>query len=196
VHRVLPAERVECALSLRRRWRPDHLDELDYSEAARDVRFLVSNARVGRDQPGEAEQHAGRERIDSVVARAIVNDLEQLRGIAGIDRGHVPKIRCLSYSLNGHRTFSWKHKPSFLVETFLARGAAGERQASEQRASLAAETLTREGTRVRFGGSIHVPEDEICFFTFEASGRAAAVAAQRAGIEPIRVVEALSSGKE
>ena len=87
--------------------------------------------------------------------------------------------------------------PSYLVETFLARGAAGERRARERRASSAAETLTREGTRVRFGGSIHVPEDEICFFTFEApSGREAALAAQRAGIEPIRVVEAFSSGKE
>jgi len=84
--------------------------------------------------------------------------------------------------------------PSYLVETFLARGAAGERQAREQRASSAAETLTREGTRVSFSGSIHVPEDELCFFTFEApSGRDAALVAQRAGLEPLRVVEALSS---
>lgn len=84
--------------------------------------------------------------------------------------------------------------PSYLVETFLARGAAGERQARDQRASAAAEALTGEGTRVRFGGSIHVPEDEICFFTFEApSGREAALVAQRAGLEPLRVVEAVSS---
>jgi hypothetical protein len=84
--------------------------------------------------------------------------------------------------------------PSYLVETFLARGAAGERQARERRASSAAETLTREGTRVRFGGSIHVPEDELCFFTFEApSGREAALVAQRAGLEPLRVVEAVAT---
>jgi hypothetical protein len=82
--------------------------------------------------------------------------------------------------------------PSYLVETFLPRGAAGERHAREQRASSAAETMTQEGTRVRFGGSIHVPEDEICFFTFEAtSGREAALVAQRAGLEPLRVVEAV-----
>jgi hypothetical protein len=57
--------------------------------------------------------------------------------------------------------------------------------------------MTREGTRVRFEGSIHVPEDEICFFTFAtASGRAAALVAQRAGLEPLRVVEAVPSGKE
>jgi hypothetical protein len=86
--------------------------------------------------------------------------------------------------------------PSYLVETFLARGAAGERLAREQRASSAAAALTREGTRVRFGGSIHVPEDELCFFTFEApSGREAAVA-QRAGLEPLRVVEAVPSEGE
>lgn len=87
--------------------------------------------------------------------------------------------------------------PTYLVETFLARGAAGERQARERRARSAAEALTQTGTRVRFQGSIHVPEDEICFFTFEApSGREAALAAQRADLGPLRVVEAVSSRKE
>ena len=84
--------------------------------------------------------------------------------------------------------------PSYLVETFLPRGAAGERQARERRSSSAAEALTREGTRVLFDGSIHVPEDELCFFTFEAaSGSEAALVAQRAGLQPLRVVEASST---
>jgi hypothetical protein len=57
--------------------------------------------------------------------------------------------------------------------------------------------LTRERGRVRFDRSIYVPEDEICFFVFDApSGREAALAAQHAGLNPIRVVEAVSSGKE
>lgn len=87
--------------------------------------------------------------------------------------------------------------PRYLVETFLARGAAGERQARERRARSAAEAMTREGTRVGFKGSIHVPEDEICFFTFAApSGRAAALAAQRAELEALRVVEAIPSERE
>ena len=87
--------------------------------------------------------------------------------------------------------------PSYLVETFLARGSAGERSARERRARSSAEELTREGTRVRFEGSTHVPEDEICFFTFEApSSTVAALVAQRAGIEPIRIVEAVSSREE
>lgn len=84
--------------------------------------------------------------------------------------------------------------PSYLVETFLARGAAGERQACEARARAAAEALSCNGTTVRFDGSIYVPEDEICFFTFEApSGGDAARAAEHAGLEAIRVVEAISS---
>jgi hypothetical protein len=54
--------------------------------------------------------------------------------------------------------------------------------------------MAREGTRVGFEGSIHVPEDEICFFTFAApSGREAALVAQRAGLEPLRVVQAIPS---
>jgi hypothetical protein len=84
--------------------------------------------------------------------------------------------------------------PSFLVETFLARGSARERAARERRARSTAAELTRDGTRVRFEGSTHVPEDEICFFTFEApSSRVAGFVAQRAGLEPLRVVEAVSS---
>jgi hypothetical protein len=87
--------------------------------------------------------------------------------------------------------------PSYLVETYLARGHAGERAARERRARAAAEELTDERTRVRFDRSIHVPEDEICFFIFDApSGRDAALAAQRAGLDPFRVVEAVSSGEE
>lgn len=87
--------------------------------------------------------------------------------------------------------------PSYLAETFLARGDAGERAARERRARSAAEELTQEGTRVRFECSIHVPEDEICFFVFDAaSGRVAALVAEQAALEPIRVVEAVPSRKE
>ena len=87
--------------------------------------------------------------------------------------------------------------PSYLVETYLARCHAGERAASEARARSAADELTRAGTCVRFDGVIHVPEDELCFFTFDApSRREALLAAQRAGIEALRVVEAAWSREE
>jgi hypothetical protein len=87
--------------------------------------------------------------------------------------------------------------PSYLVETYLARGDARGRATREQRARLAAVELTGQGTHVRFDRIIHVPEDEICFVVFEAlSGRDAALAALRAELDPLRVVEAISSGEE
>ena len=87
--------------------------------------------------------------------------------------------------------------PSYLVETYIARSQAGERAACEQRARSAAEELTQHATSVRFERSIYVPEDEICFFVFAApSGREAVLVAQRAGLDPLRVVEAVSSGEE
>jgi hypothetical protein len=86
--------------------------------------------------------------------------------------------------------------PSYLVETYLARGQAGERAARERRARSAAEELTQGTTRVRFDHSIHVPEDEICFFLFDAaSGQDAVLAAELAELRPLRVVEAVSSGQ-
>jgi hypothetical protein len=87
--------------------------------------------------------------------------------------------------------------PSYLVETYLARGRAGERAARERRARSAAKELTDGSKRVRFDRSIYVPEDEICFFVFDApSGRDAALAAERAELDSIRVVEVVSSRKE
>ena len=84
--------------------------------------------------------------------------------------------------------------PSYIVETYLARGDEGERDVRDRRARSAAEELTQGAALVRFDRSIYVPEDEICFFVFDApSGRDAALAAERALLDPIRVVEAISS---
>ena len=78
------------------------------------------------------------------------------------------------------RRHSVERVPSYLVETYLARGRARERAARERRARSAAEELTQGTTRVRFDRSIHVPEDEICFYVYDApSARDAADAAQR-----------------
>jgi hypothetical protein len=87
--------------------------------------------------------------------------------------------------------------PSYLVETYLARGEAGERADRERRARSAAEGLTGDTSRVRFDHSIHVLQDEICFYVFDApSARDAARAARNAGLDPLRVVEAVPSRKE
>jgi hypothetical protein len=83
--------------------------------------------------------------------------------------------------------------PSYLVETFLPRSAERDRVARERRVRSAAEELTDKGTRVHLDWTIHVPEDEICFFVFEASSREdAALAAELAAICPLRIVEAAS----
>jgi hypothetical protein len=87
--------------------------------------------------------------------------------------------------------------PSYLVETYLARGLAGEQATRDRRARSAADDLTQERARVRFERSIHVPDDELCFLIFDASSPCdAALAAERAGLDPIRVVEAISSREE
>jgi hypothetical protein len=87
--------------------------------------------------------------------------------------------------------------PSYLVETYLARSQARDRAACDRRAHSAAEELTLCSTPVRFERSIYIPEDEICFYVFAApSSRDAVLAAQRAELDPIRVVETVPSGNE
>ena len=87
--------------------------------------------------------------------------------------------------------------PSYLVETYIARGDAEGRATRERRARSAAEELTRQGTRVRFDRAIHVPEDEICFFVIDApSSVEAELVAVRAGLDHLRVVETIPSGEE
>ena len=87
--------------------------------------------------------------------------------------------------------------PSYLVETYLAQGNSDERTAREARARSVAEELTREGTSVRFQRAFHLPADEICFFVFAApSSGDAALAAERAELGPIRIVEAIPTGEE
>jgi hypothetical protein len=72
--------------------------------------------------------------------------------------------------------------PSYLVETVLARRAAGERHPRERHPGSAAEATTLEGTGAGFERSIHVPEDETCFFALAApSARESALVRQRAG---------------
>jgi hypothetical protein len=87
--------------------------------------------------------------------------------------------------------------PSYLIEIYLARCTEAEREARETQVRSAAEELAQTGARVSFDGSIHVPEDELCFLVFAApTAEQAALVARHAGLEPLRVVEALPSRKE
>jgi hypothetical protein len=81
----------------------------------------------------------------------------------------------------------------FLVEQYLSRTNPDAVCSGADRARLASAELTREGTPVRFLRAIFVPEDETCFYLFEA-GTADAVreAARRAALEFEHVAETLS----
>ena len=87
--------------------------------------------------------------------------------------------------------------PSYLVEAFLPRGNDGNRRVQERATSSAAQALTRAGTPIRFRGSVYVPEDEICFYSFDAPsvGDIERIA-ERAGLRLLRVVEAIPSNRE
>jgi hypothetical protein len=77
--------------------------------------------------------------------------------------------------------------PSFLVEVYTPAGSpVGD---AERRAARAAEQLSGEGTPVRYLRAIFVPEDETCFFFFEAPSVAlAGEVSRRAAIEFDRIV--------
>ena len=82
----------------------------------------------------------------------------------------------------------------FLLELYVSRtdGVAVERGA--ERSRIAAEELTREGTPVHYLRSIFVPEDETCFYLYEAtSADAVREAARRAGLPFERVTEAVGN---
>jgi hypothetical protein len=85
----------------------------------------------------------------------------------------------------------------FLVEVYVARS---DGDAVERGASLghrAAEELTLEGRPVRLLRSILVPEDETCFYLYEATAAAdVAEAARRAELRFVRVAAAESTAHE
>jgi hypothetical protein len=80
----------------------------------------------------------------------------------------------------------------FLVESYVSRSepsGSGPRSADISRV---AAQLTAEGRRVRLIRSIVVPEEETCFYLFEAvTADDAREAAVRAGLFVERVVEAV-----
>ena len=82
----------------------------------------------------------------------------------------------------------------FLVELYVSRTDPDAVGRDAERARAASAELTREGTPVRFLRSIFVPEDETCFFLFEAdSADAVREAQRRAAIPAGRIGEALCS---
>ncbi len=80
----------------------------------------------------------------------------------------------------------------FLVETYVPQGSTASTPSAAD-VSLAAEELTRAGTHVRLLRAILVPEEEICFYLYEAQSiDAVRQAASLAGLHYQRVSEASS----
>lgn len=79
----------------------------------------------------------------------------------------------------------------FLVEVFVAGSNAGELAASERRARAAARRVSRNDGVVRYVRATYVPEDETCFYLFEApAAELVASASALARLGDGRIVEA------
>jgi Nickel responsive protein SCO4226-like len=81
----------------------------------------------------------------------------------------------------------------FLVELYVPGTDVAAAGCGAKSARLAAEELSREGTEVTYLQSIFVPEDETCFFLYEAAAAEdVEEAARRASIPFERIAEALT----
>ena len=78
--------------------------------------------------------------------------------------------------------------PEFLLELYVSRERAASVQHWAESARAAADELSRAGTPVRFVRAIFVPDDETCFYVFEAaSAEVVRLAAERASLAADRV---------
>jgi hypothetical protein len=81
----------------------------------------------------------------------------------------------------------------FLVELYVSRTDRTAVESNARSARKAAEELTEEGRPVRYVRSLFVPEDETCFFLYEADAAAdVEEAARRASLPFDRVALALA----
>ncbi len=82
------------------------------------------------------------------------------------------------------------------MECYVSRADGAGIERGESRAHIAADELTREGTPVRLVRSILIPEDETCFYLYEAeTAEAVREAARRAALPLERITEAISVSK-
>ena len=83
--------------------------------------------------------------------------------------------------------------PEFLAETYAPRDPPGTGTAARRaaQAALAADQTSRPGAQVRLLGAIVVPEEETCFYLYQApSAGAVRAAVTRAGLRPDRITRA------
>jgi hypothetical protein len=86
--------------------------------------------------------------------------------------------------------------PEFLLETYASRTNPDAVDAGAERARQAAEKLSAEGTAVLFLRMMFLPEEETCFYLYQAaSADDVREAAKRAGLPTDNIVEAISDQK-
>lgn len=86
--------------------------------------------------------------------------------------------------------------PEFVVELYVSQAGGHTVERGAERARRAARELSREGTTVRYLRSIFVPDDETCFYLYEAAAAEdVQEAARRAGLKFERVAEAVGDSR-
>jgi hypothetical protein len=81
----------------------------------------------------------------------------------------------------------------FLLELFVSRSDAAAVEAGAGRARRAAEQLSSEGKPVRFVRTLFMPEEETCFYLYEAASAENVREAARLASLPVEtVLEALA----
>jgi len=86
--------------------------------------------------------------------------------------------------------------PEYLVELYVSRGNGDAVEKGAESARRAAEELSREGTLIRYVQSIFLPDEETCFFLYEAASvDAVREAATRAALPFEHVTEAVTRAK-
>jgi hypothetical protein len=84
----------------------------------------------------------------------------------------------------------------FLVEVFVPRSRAGELAATKERVCAVAAGASRGDRDIRYVRTIYVPEDETCFYVFDASSAdLVAEVSGLAGLQDGRVVEMVGETK-
>ena len=85
--------------------------------------------------------------------------------------------------------------PQFLLEIYAPPDVPGILPLRAGDIARATEQVSEETAPIRLLGAIFLPEDEICFYLYQASSAdAVRAAATRAGLEPDRITPAVSIG--
>lgn len=83
--------------------------------------------------------------------------------------------------------------PKFLLELYMPRSDDHAVAAGAIRGQAGAEGMTRNGTPVRYVGSLYIPEEETCFQLYEAAcARHVRDAAGLAALRYVNVLEAVT----